>query len=348
MNNSGRWSFSSLVLATLGLSLFGVGCEPEETGIPTGRVCMLDKQTMSRFPVDIILVVDRSGSMSGQLWTDTTTALHSFFLDPASFGVRVALNLFPAPTSYNACDPALYNPPQIAPQVLPGGAAQLGGAFDFGTGGGTPMYAALDGTYLYAEAYLDANPDYKIVVVLTSDGAPTSSGCDDVYGTAENWGSIEVIAARAARAFESHRIETYGVIMDPSASSALDAIAAAGGSFEAFDVSADVSQFAQRIGEIRDSVAVEGCEYGIPNSDLPVTIVFEPGLVNIYMQGSGLAPEAVPRVSTPDVCGGQQGWYYDNADAPSVIILCPVTCSFFANDPMLGLVYEYGCETETR
>lgn len=43
----------------------------------------------------MIVLVDRSGSMSGEKWTTTKLALAAFFQDPQSAGIGVGLLYFP-------------------------------------------------------------------------------------------------------------------------------------------------------------------------------------------------------------------------------------------------------------
>jgi hypothetical protein len=75
-----------------------------------GPTCAQEAHTAERLPVDLLLLVDVSGSMDGMSgtqtkWQRSRAALEAFVKDPASTGLGVGLSFFPskAPEEMHAC-----------------------------------------------------------------------------------------------------------------------------------------------------------------------------------------------------------------------------------------------------
>ncbi len=86
------------------------------------------------------------------------------------------------------------------------------------------------------------------------------------------------------------------------------------------------------------------CEYAIPDAPPGTDLDFM--RVNVrHTPGSG-APEIFPYVGTPDGADCTSGgWYYDDIMSPTRIILCPNTCSAIAGDASGRVDVELGCQT---
>lgn len=89
------------------------------------------------------------------------------------------------------------------------------------------------------------------------------------------------------------------------------------------------------------------CEFALPEP--PDGMDFDRNRVNVvYTPGSGGAPVTFPFVGTPagPACGvGADGWYYDDLENPTQIILCPMTCSRLDSDTTGSVDIALGCET---
>lgn len=90
------------------------------------------------------------------------------------------------------------------------------------------------------------------------------------------------------------------------------------------------------------------CEFRIPEP--PEGMTFDRGRVNVlYTPGSGGSAETFPYVGQPDgsvLCPASgHGWYYDDASAPTQIILCPSTCDLVDGDAAGTVNIALGCET---
>lgn len=336
----------------VGGELFDAG--DQDTGLQDGDTCLKEEAVAQKVPLDVFLVVDRSGSMgscTSGYWPPTEAALRAFFSNPLSAGLSIGLNLFPAlDAGGNECVEELYNPVQIPETLplllLPDHLTELEGALDAlhpssCTAGTTPMYGALHGTYQAAVNYQDDNPTHKVIVVLTGDGSPCCGDCSSEWGGSE-YETIPTIAAMAASAWTAG-IPTYCIIIDDSASQALNSIAQQGGTQAAFDVSNDISLFAQKLDDIR--AAALGCEYPIPETEEE----FDPLKVNVsYTPSGGGQTQTILKVESEEACGAGAGWYYDDPEEPTMIILCPTTCNDVENDPEASISFAFGCPTEVR
>ncbi len=73
--------------------------EPDNT-ISRDAACIAEEVAAEELPLDLYLMVDRSGSMamgtSPTPWESQSKALFSFFEDKESAGMWIALNFFPA------------------------------------------------------------------------------------------------------------------------------------------------------------------------------------------------------------------------------------------------------------
>ncbi|MBI5500353.1 MAG: VWA domain-containing protein [Deltaproteobacteria bacterium] len=83
------------------------------------------------------------------------------------------------------------------------------------------------------------------------------------------------------------------------------------------------------------------CNYDLP--DPPAGMVLDPDLVNLDYTPEGGSTSPIPRVSDPGACPAM-GWYYDDPAAPTQILLCPETCDVLRTDS--GRVdVAFGCAT---
>jgi hypothetical protein len=295
-------------------------------------------------PVNLYIMLDKSGSMAqNNKWPSVTAALIAFFQDPASAGLRVALRFFPdAGCDGQTCDvqvcsvPAVdvgpltaAGPPQDAQETNLVAAVQ-----SRSPSGNTPMYAALYGAELWAQDYAIAHPGEKVAVLLATDGEP--NGCDP---------DPNHIAQLAADARAAHDITTYAIGFQGSNQAQLDQIAQFGGTNMSFVIGNGNAE-ADLIAALK---AIQGsqvaCDFAMPTPDPGKTI--DPTLVNVdYTPGGGGMKQTIGQVTNAGACGPKGGWYYDDANNPTKITLCPATCTVVQADSMPKIDIALGCATQ--
>ena len=306
-----------------------------------GGACAAEVAQAELIPLDMIILLDRSGSMSGTKWDGSTNALKTFVNDPASAGINVGIVYYPLdnPPDGNTCNYLHYEELAVPVAELPGNAPALVTSIDGEdpNGGDTPTYGGLKGALFNATAHQEANPTHKVIVVFASDGDPNN--CPG------NENEIPIIAGLAASAVNYNGVQTYVIAIQGATLANLNQIAVAGGTMQAYDVTANVAQFSQKMAEIR--AAALSCEFIIPEA--PPTQEFDPEKVNVaYTPGGQGTAQTLPQATNFADCGAGPGWYYDNNDDPSKILLCPGSCTTVQADSAAQIGVLFGCKTEVN
>jgi hypothetical protein len=192
------------------------------------RQCGLEMFVLQRLPPDLMLVLDRSSSMSDSariptnplatLWTETIGAMDEV-IKATHMGVNWGLQMFPQPSGCTVA-PA----PEVGVAVnnydmVMNMSKAAGPAMPSGGGGGTPTGAAMDGAVAYLRTLTTKNPKY---IVLATDGLPTCpTGPVDAPGIA-----VTAVGAAAAAGFKTYVI---GIAIGVTAQNTLNRLATAGG-----------------------------------------------------------------------------------------------------------------------
>lgn len=325
-----------------------------------------------QIPLDMYIMLDYSGSMSGTKWTSTTTALKGFIQDPKSAGLGVGLQYFalappapkpcptgigvcnaqcdacggtcslwvfctPPPVSTTSCNADDYANPAVEIAPLPGNATTLVNSIGAHSNPntGTPTAPALKGAIQHARAWQLAHPTHKAIAVLATDGIPEACSPTDIP-------SIAQIAANGVSG--TPNILTF-VIGVGSSLKNLNAIAASGGTSNAFivDTTGNITQqFQDALDQIRGQAL--GCEYGIPK---PSSGTPDYATMNVQYTPSNGAPGVLTFVGTEGNCGAATGgWYYDSITSPTKILLCPTTCGAVQGDKAGEVEILLGCATK--
>jgi len=306
-------------------------------------------------PVALYIMLDQSASMqTSGLWAPAEVALKAFVNDPASAGIDVALQFFPA-TLFDACDGSGLKAPTVPIGRLPDNAAAISAALDarpVAAGLGTPIEAALRAATQYCTEFQTTNPMEKCVAVLVTDGAPSTCELN-----ATNLANISATAL-------TQTVTTFAVGFTGANFALLDAIAMAGGAADcslatagfACDISSGPSQLVDALKTIRDVVTTVtthtetvkhvketplACEWEIPAP--PKGEVFDRTLVNVKLTAPG-TDLALGLVDSVDACAAR-GWYYDDPAAPKRIIACPETCDTITTTPSAKIDILLGCLT---
>jgi hypothetical protein len=319
----------------------GTGGMADLDGGGDGGVCVSTSAPAEYVPLDIVFLIDQSGSMNtcptpsacgpnGKFPT-ITSAVTAFCSDPASAGIGAGVLFFP----YSPWDCVLlhYETLTVPIGVLPANASAITNAVPTqALGYGTPTYPALQGALMQATAHQDANPTHKVIVVLATDSEP--NGCDE---------SISDIAGLATSALNYNGVLTYVIGVLGATIADLDAIAAAGGTTQAFDDTNDATQVSANIDQIRTQEV--GCNFQIPAP--PNEKPLDPDEVNFSYDPMGMGtPVILPRAENLAGCNSQPGWYYNSNTAPTQIILCPASCNTVQADSMAKVSVLFGCKSQ--
>lgn len=356
----------------------GLKCESKKC-VNSACECASSTQTATLIPLDIFIMMDQSSSMgdptgNGQTkWQAVTQAVQAFVKDPKSAGIGVGIQYFPisndCPSTCDTsaekaackaaggscssflfitscdgcaskmCSAAEYAKPEVKIQTLPAvaGAIQSSLAAHSPTGT-TPTQAALQGAVNYAKQHAIANPTHTVVVLLATDGEPTECSIQAPAKIAST------IAAPAAAG--TPKILTFVIGVGTSLSS-LNAIAAAGGTGNAFIVDTGgnvLQQFQAALTAIQGKAL--GCQYAIPQP--PDGQVIDFTKVNVQLTLGGVS-KVLPYVDSEAKCDPTSGgWHYDDALAPTKILLCAQTCTAVSADTSPKVDIQLGCPRQGK
>lgn len=333
-------------------------------------------------PLDMFIMYDQSGSMGTgsngvTKWDAIKKALTGFVQDPASDGIGVGIQYFPlsvqntctaagpnclclgfppfcfgyVPIGGGSCDVTAYATPDVPIGLLPGVSAAIVSSLNaHGPGGGTPTVPALTGAIQYASQYASTHlgdggiPYRKTIVVLATDGDPND--CNS---------SVSGVSAVAAAGLAANpSIQTF-VIGVGSSLTSLNAIAAAGGTSQAFIVDPTktdaTAQFEAAMNQIRtvsqQSTTISTpipCEWTIPPP--PAGSTFDKTKVNVSLNSTTVGHVSTTDAGT-DACLGvtQNAWYYDSETLPTKVLLCPDTCTAVKAMTTPTIEVAFGCDT---
>jgi hypothetical protein len=339
-----------------------------------GGGCATDRYDGEVVPLDMYLLLDKSGSMSSTdedggavtRWDQVTGAIKEFLNLPGTNGLSVGLGFFPMKPSipppvncttgtdcwpyeqeclpiYNKCPSGWPVPTDTS--CLP---------VDYHTPA-VPISPLPGASAAVASAIDGASPNGNTPMAPALWGAMeyaqpwAQAHLDHVVvvvlatdGMPTDCASNEVsdVAAIAAGALQQAGIRTF-VVGIGSQLNDLNQIASSGGTDDAFmvDTSSNVStQFLDALNAIRGTVA---CAYKIPT---PEAGKADPNTVNVGFTPDGGTQQVIPQVGAESACGTEPGWYYDDPLNPSQILLCPATCDLVQHTK--GTVdVIIGCET---
>jgi hypothetical protein len=245
----------------------------------------------------------------------------------------------------SSCELDVYQRPLIPVETLPAVGGALLAVMNARTPeGGTTTLPALQGVHEQAADGRTERPARRQVVVLATDGLPTS--CDPTLDSGDDELAIRNLAQVAEdAAADGTRTFVVGVFTAEEAEDAqenLDAIARAGGTERAFLVGAEGAlsdDFARALEEAR--ISATSCEYALPAQAANVDL----DLVSFTLRGDA-GDRALELLPSASACtDGQAGAYVlDDVDAPR-LVLCPSICATALEDGMPPIGVRGGCAT---
>lgn len=316
---------------------------PETTaGGVAGSMCVGVEVATEQLPVDLFAVIDSSGSMddltlSGvSKWAATKSAFRDF-LAHAPAGMGFGLSLFPVPgDDVASCTTEHYRfaslPITEVSQMASGAAARLDSVKPRGQ---TPTAPALTAALDMATTYGLQHPERSVVVVLATDGLPTTCAPTDTAALAG--------LAREALDGPAHVRTLVVASGDDARSSGFARIAQAGGTLRPLLIDAR-GDFAQQLKDALGAAAGRrvACDLALPEPPAGRRLDYD--AVNVVLDGDERA--TLPRVEGASSCAGTAGWYYDvdpRHGAPTRLNVCKAACDRV--DSAATLRVELGCET---
>lgn len=301
--------------------------------VDPSSACATASEGAELAPINLVLMIDRSGSMSNGnneplRWQPVKSGLLTFLDDPSSHYISASLAFFPA-SSGGACQVSSYDTPVVPLTQLPNGAAFTAAFQVTPDGSNTPTKPALEGAIETAKAIKASGK--HVAVILATDGQP--NGCDS------NLSSVKAAAAAGL----AEGIKTYVVGVGPSTGN-LDDFAQAGGTGQAIMIptnnAAQVSEdIRTAVGQIAQSLL--GCNYPLPAP--PDGQALDVNAVNVNYTPPGGTAETLPYSAD---CSNANGWRYDDTTAPKEIILCSDICDTAKNEAGAKLDIIFGCATQ--
>jgi hypothetical protein len=330
------------------LSGLSGGAAPGATG--AGGACAATSTQAQLRPVYLAMAFDVSASM-GKLdkpyhdpalkWEPVVAATTTFCADPQSSGIHASMTFFPIDGGTDArCAAGSYGAPDVPMTKLPSGdfatAIQaVTPASPAGWRSGTPTLAVVQGSFAQVAAIQPADAAGRYALVLITDGYP--QGCDD-----DSISSVVDAVSPMAASIPTYVIGLTNPPPGPDTVSNLDAIAAAGGTQQAFliatgDPAATAQQFSAAIAAIAQTQI--SCEIVIPPP--PQGEMFVPGKINVSSSSGSVTTTFV----YDETCAVPDAWHYDDPANPSTIVLCSESCAAVQADPLAVLHVEFGCDT---
>jgi hypothetical protein len=313
-----------------------------------------------QLPVDIFVMLDRSGSMLNDInddgsmgnnpppapgvpvkWTATVEALTKFVNAPAASGFRIGLGVFPrgggggfGGGNNGSCQPQDYAMPVVPVTELPGGAMAFTDALAVPTnaaqkGNGTPTLPALRGAIMHAQQY-EQMMGRRLAIALATDGMP--NGCNS---NAQNVSDAAMMGANLG-------IYTFVIGVGKKLDN-LNQIAVAGGTKAAYLVEmATADELAKAFTEVQNQAAKLACSFMIPPP--PAGMSLDPAKVNVRFNAADpMKSFQVGQVANRQACGAQGGWYYDNPSNPRTVSLCDASCAQVNSSGGGGIELLFGC-----
>lgn len=304
-------------------------------------------------------------------WTPVREATQAFFEDESSVGISASMAFFPGAS--DLCEAATYETPDVEMTMLPsnlfagafdGYEAEVGSPLPGGDWrGNTPTLAAFTGTSTYLDQFVLSEPDAKFAVVLVTDGLP--QGCSGDGNT------VPALTTAVENLYDAgNGVRTYVIGIEnpttppaeaptydgwdgwscngasepatpPDTLGALNGVAAAGGTTEAFlidtgDPEATKANFRAAIDVIRTEAI--SCELGIPPHPRGGTFDADKIDVSYTLDGE------TNRFDYDPGCEVEGAWHYDDEEDPTMIELCLETCEFIQSSPGAELNVDFLCE----
>jgi len=304
-------------------------------------------------PAAILFMVDRSSGMTPGAWTAAAAGIGAFVDDAASISLDIGIGAFPADNAdAGTCDGTACGTLDVPINSLPENQGPIHAFLSLpppGAGIDRPTECGLRAMNDLCLNYMANSPTgEQCVGVLVTNGSPTA--CDT------NYADLTAIVADG----HSKGVTTFVLALPGADPSGLDALASAGGTNKATLVGGGTQALEQTLDAIRSELTrivttvvtttripevihtVLPCEFSLPPQVFGQ--MYDLSNVNVLFTPITGPAETFNYVSSEADCARSStgAWYYDNAQDPKKIILCPDTCARIKNSGG-GMEIVVGC-----
>lgn len=311
---------------------FGYDADIGDGAVSADSACAADVVAGKKRPIDIIWVVDTSGSMSEEIAQikANINAQFAAILSASGLDYQVIMIADRGFGTYQVCVASPLGGPNC------GDNPPLFHTIDQ-TVGSTNSLGLILSTYDSSTATLRWNQflrmnAVKVFIEVTDDNSSLSGTSFDTQLLAK--APAGMFGTAAARNYVFHSI--IGVSQSSPTTKCSSAVNT-GAQYQVVSnltggkmlpvCSTDFSPLFQEIANgIVGSLA---CEFVMPTASGGVAI--DPANVAMQYTPQGGAPVDIPHVQDPAQCSGD-GWYYDDNASPQKLLLCPTTCTTVQND----------------
>ncbi len=321
-------------------------CDGECIGGFCGCDGVAHERNLEALPLDIHLVLDRTGSMGTDCAYDPATnatapvaskacyatyALADYLIDVSpAVDTKLAFDLM-STSANSSCNGTGYFPALIPSTSLPvtlnSTLVQQISDEDFSGGFSTRIESALKGISIYTT--MSKVADREMIGVLITDGEATA--CDE---------NINNLAQIAGDHLTNNGIRTFIIGMTGAIEANLEAIAIAGGADPHNDFCGSLTPpchywnigdgsgtvLASALQAIAEQAAPLPCEIDVSGLTPPEGETLDYSLINVTLT-EGASVVTIPQVPDAASCpASQMAWYYDDPGNPSTIHLCQFAC----------------------
>jgi hypothetical protein len=281
--------------------------------VDSGPVCREGAYALTRMPLDLVMVIDDTASVSPWL-PALYDGYNQFITEAASNGVGVGFQRFD-----EVCDAQEYAKLIVPIAPLPENARALQDAAQLVLTASTSTTPALDGVHRHARSWATSHPDHHVAVVLLTDASP--GACDGLVG---DWDAeAQRIAREAYQGTPS--IKTY--VVGFGTMDAVISIARAGGTMpQLINVTPADGEVQLALDNVRN--AEQPCAFKWEAGSSPA-----PG-AEVVATGQGGKQHRYPILDGASACDQQDGFYIEDPSAPFPLVACPRSCASLAADAL--------------
>jgi hypothetical protein len=287
-----------------------------------GKLCGSDEYQLPKFTAEVLVLLDRSGSMAGMLgnstkWDDAAAVVKATVTN--SSNVSWGLKLFP--TGSQACGASA----TVEVPLAPGSAAAIGIAVDgagppMGTlGEGTPITATMKAATTHLQSLTPTGPKH---IVLVTDGAPSC-----LNGNPNSRDEAQAIAAIQSAAKAGFKTLVIGIATAAADVATLDKMAVAGGAPRAGTPRYYPAGSQAELSAVLDGIVASLTPCVFPLANRPL----DPNYVTVTVGNAPLIRDL----------SHQQGWDYVNNGA--AIQIYGNSCEDLKKGAAQGAGIFYGC-----